>query len=64
MSSAITFPTAGPGAADRPTTMGHPAQVTEPEMSTALDGLLIEDLSEESLRVPPPGICICTVAAR
>lgn len=63
MSSAIASLSAGPGAADRPATVDRPARLTEPDTSNTVDGLLIEDLSEEALRMPPPRICICTVAA-
>ncbi|KUJ69173.1 hypothetical protein ACZ90_12520 [Streptomyces albus subsp. albus] len=36
---------------------------TDPQASTELDGILIEDLVEAPARLPLPGICICTVAA-
>ncbi|MBH5335029.1 hypothetical protein IHE55_09575 [Streptomyces pactum] len=63
MSSAIALPPAGPGAADHPTTTDRPERATDTEWSMPVDGLLIEDLSEGGLRMPPPRICICTVAA-
>ncbi|MFC0598869.1 hypothetical protein [Streptomyces palmae] len=55
--------------APRPSLVEVPGQptdtppLTDPLLSTELDGILIEDLAEAPARLPQPSICICTVAA-